>query len=609
MRWKTVAEAQLVHIGLVTPWYGAELTGGAERTAWQVATGLAERGHLVEVFTTCARAFADDWGANARPSGTSVEHGVTIHRFPVDARDAERFNRANAILLGRPASYYREQRAPRERDVADDFVQCGIRSSAAVAALRDAADGFDAVLVLPYPYGLCLDAVESLGRRAILQPCLHDEPYAYLPATERAVRRAGLLVFNAFGERVLAERLFGPAVALTSMVVGQWVEDAPPARPVDRIGSFRPRDHRYVLYLGRRDATKNVDMLVESFATFRRNERIATLELVLIGPGRHSFADPRHGIVDLGQVDEAQKTALLAHALAIAQPSVNESFSRALMEGWRVGKPALVNSRCAATAEAVRVADGGWTASTKAEWSMALAALDRSSAAERDRMGACGRAYVEEETNRERILDRYEAAIRSVRAPRQPSPFTAAPAPAMLRAFGERACRTIMYAGPLDARAGLGDLLSGFAHALSFGIDARLVLLGTFDPHTADVFADAVRAARLGDRVVAVDDTSPEVATACYRSADLFWSFADEGPSQLVDALGFGVPIIAFANAQARAVLGPSGLLMRVREDHRTLAGLATLVLRDTALRDVLLAGQRRRFARLHDVGELERTA
>ena len=57
------------------------------------------------------------------------------------------------------------------------------------------------------------------------------------------------------------------------------------------------------------------------------------------------------------------------------------------------------------------------------------------------------------------------------------------------------------------------------------------------------------------------------------------------------------------------AVLGPSGLLMRVREDHRTLAGLATLVLRDTALRDVLLAGQRRRFARLHDVGELERTA
>jgi glycosyltransferase involved in cell wall biosynthesis len=598
-----------MHIGLVTPWYGTELTGGAERTAWQVATGLAERGHLLEVFTTCARAFADDWGTNARPSGTGVERGVTVHRFPVDPRDPERFDRANAILLGRPASYYREQRASRERDVADDFVQCGIRSSAAIAALHEAADGFDAVLVLPYPYGLCLDAVDALGRRAILQPCLHDEPYAYLPAIERAIRRAGLLVFNARGERVLAERLFGPAVALTSAVVGQWVDEAPPARAVERIGSFRPRDHRYVLYLGRRDATKNVDLLVESFAMFRRNERIATLELVLIGPGRQSFADPRHGIVDLGKVDEAQKAALLAHAWAIAQPSVNESFSRALMEGWREGKPVLVNSRCAATAEAVRAVDGGWTASTKAEWSTALAALDRLPPAERDRTGARGRAYVDEETDRERILDRYEAAIRSVRAPRRPSPFTVAPAAAMLRAFDERACRTIMYAGPLDATAALGDLLSGFAHALSFGIDARLVLVGAFDPQTANVFAQAVRAARLGDRVVAVDDTSPEVATACYRSADLFWSFADEGPSQLVDALGFGVPIIAFANPRARAVLGPSGLLMRARDDHRTLAGVATLLLRDTALRDVLLAGQRRRFATLHEIGELERTA
>lgn len=598
-----------LRVGLVTPWYGAELTGGAERTAWQVATGLAERGHLVDVFTTCAQAFGEDWGANVRPAGTSAERGVTIRRFPVDPRDPERFDRANAILLGRPASYYREQRAVRECDVADDFVRCGIRSTAAVAALRDAGDAFDAVLVLPYPYGLCLDAVETLGRRAIVQPCLHDEPYAYLPAVERALRQAGLLAFNALGERVLAERLYGPALALTSTVVGQWVEDAPPARPVDRIGSFRPREHRYVLYLGRRDATKNVELLVESFAAFRRNERIASLELVLVGPGRHSFADPRHGVVDLGVVDEAQKATLLAGAIAIAQPSVNESFSRAVMEGWSAGKPVLVNARCAATAEAVRAAGGGWTASTRAEWSTAFATLDRLPAAERDRVGACGRAYVDEETNRERVLDRYEVAIRAVRASQQPSPFAVAPSPAMLRAFSEGPPRTVLYAGPLDATAALRDLLSGFAHLLSFGVDARLVLLGAFDPRTADVFTEAVRGARLGDRVVAIDDARPDVAAACYRSADLFWSFADEGPAQLVDALGFGVPIIAFANPRARAVLGPSGLLVRARGDQRTLGGLAALLLRDPALREVLLDGQRRRFAELHEIGELERTA
>jgi glycosyltransferase involved in cell wall biosynthesis len=604
-----VAEASALAVAVVTPWFGAELTGGAERTAWQLAVGLAERGHRVDVFTTSSLSFDSEWGVNARPAGTSRERGVTIRRFPVDERDAERFARATAILLGRPPAYYRDHRALREPEVADDFVRCGITSKAAIAALRADVDAFDAVIVLPYPYGLGLAAIDAVGSRAILVPCLHDEPYAYLPAVERAVRAAGLLAFNTDGERRLADRLYGPAIALRSVVVGQWVEAEPELRAVDRIGAFRPAEHRYVLYLGRRDESKNVDLLAESFAAFRRRERISTLELVLVGNGRRSFADRGHGISDLGHVDEAQKAALLAHALAVVQPSVNESFSRAVMEGWRAGKPALVNARCAATAETVREAAGGWMASTKAEWSAAFGALDQLPEAERVAAGTRGRAYVEEETAREKILDRYEAAIRAVRARSPRTRFDVSPAPALLRWLGADGRQTILFAGPLDAAAGAEELLAGFAHLLSFGIDARLVLLGAFEPAVADGFYDAVGKARLSERILVVEPQRPDLAAACYRGADLFWSFADAGPATLIDALGFGLPIVAFANPHARAILGPSGILVRDKSDPRALGALAALLLGDAALRTELLEGQRRRFEALREAGEVGRTA
>jgi len=607
--WSSVADRRY-RLAVVTPWFGADLTGGAERLAWQVSHGLAERGHAVEVFTTCARGFASDWGVDAHPPGARDEQGVLVRRFPVDERAANAFDRANEILLTRPLSYYRERTAAIEPDVANDFIGSGINSTAAVDALRARLTAFDCVLVMPYPYGLPLAAVEAAGARAMLQPCLHDEPYAFLPEVENAFRRAGALVFNSPAERSLAYRLYGPSIALKSTLVGHWVErEAPPLHLPSRVRGFRPADHRYVLYLGRRDATKNVDLLVESFARFRRNCRMTTLELVLVGPGRRSYDDARHGIHDLGLVDEAQKAALLSQALAIVQPSINESFSRTVMEGWGAGKPVAVNGRCAATADAVRESGGGWLATTKGEWSALFERIDRMPPAQREETGARGGRYADEQTSRERVLDRYEAAMGEFAAGRRATRFDVAAAPQLVRRLGDGR-RTILFAGPLTESACLDQLLAGFAFLLSLGIDARLVLAGEFDARegVADRFFDLVGRTQLTDRVVVLERSRPEVVAACYRSADLFWSAADAGPSsELVDALGFGVPVFAFANGISRRVLGGSGLLFTDKRDPRALAGAAVLLLTDGALRKTLLEGQRQRFDALRRNGELER--
>src|SRR5436305_11478081 len=86
-------------IAIITPWFGADLTGGAERQAFQIATQLAARGHELSILTTCNRSFHDDWSVNHYEPGESHEHGLRIIRFPVDARDGPAFDRVNAKLL------------------------------------------------------------------------------------------------------------------------------------------------------------------------------------------------------------------------------------------------------------------------------------------------------------------------------------------------------------------------------------------------------------------------------------------------------------------------------------------------------------------------------
>jgi glycosyltransferase involved in cell wall biosynthesis len=162
--------------------------------------------------------------------------------------------------------------------------------------------------------------------------------------------------------------------------------------------------------------------------------------------------------------------------------------------------------------------------------------------------------------------------------------------------------RTILFAGPLDDESGIEQLVTGFAFLLSFGIDARLTIVGSFDRDDSigERFFAMVASAGLGDRVLVFETNDPSVAAAAYRSADLFWSMAQHGPArEIIDALGYGVPVFAFGNDASRSALDTSGLLFWDQSDFRALAGVAALLLTDRTLRATILDGQRRRFETL----------
>ena len=393
-------------IAIVTPWFGADATGGAEQQAREIATQLAMRKHDLEVITTCNRSFHDDWSVNHFDAGVSFYEGVKVRRFPVEPRDQTAFDRVNAKLLTLDDNELRPGVNPVSSDEASIFVNQNIKSAALLQHLRSERDAYHAFIFLPYMFAPSVLGVPVVSDRAWLQPCLHDEPAAYLPQIAEMFRAARGLLFNSRGEMELALGLFGPGIFSRSQVVGEGLAAAPNRAAKTSTLPAEIRKKPYVLYLGRRDQTKNTDRLVRAFQQFHSIHPESDLQLVLAGPGAEDFAQP--GVIDLGFVPDEVKQCLLKHCLALAQPSRHESFSRVIMEAWKAGRPVLAQRDCLPTATAVTESGGGWLAGTENEWAQLLGRIDSMSASELSIYGRRGRAFAALVADWKKVIPRYE---------------------------------------------------------------------------------------------------------------------------------------------------------------------------------------------------------
>lgn len=408
-----------MRLGIVIPWFGRELKGGAEQQAWQIASRLAKRGHDIEVLTTCSRSHQDDWSTNHLPAGVTREkEGFTVRRFPVDPRDRPAFDSVCQTLLATPASALIPGVLPIDKQRSQVFVDELIKSTALHQFLVGHKTSFDAFILLPYLYGPVIHGVEAVRDRACLQPCLHDEAYAYLSEVADAFFKARFVFFNSEGEAELAARLYGPAVVAKSVVVGEGVEVDLGEVNSDTIGA-EPRE-RFVLYLGRKEPGKNSDMLARAYRRFRRVRPNSKLRLVFAGYGSVDASATTDGISDEGLVSEGRKAELLRDCLALAQPSINESYSRVVMEAWRFGKPVAVNRECLATSIEVRRADGGWLAGDEDEWAAWFVELDRADPGKLRELGQNGLHHSQQVSDWERVMVRYETALQQVVDPIAP---------------------------------------------------------------------------------------------------------------------------------------------------------------------------------------------
>ncbi len=414
-----------MRLAIVTPWFGSELRGGAEQQSWQLAHHLAARGHSVDVLTTCSASFDDDWSRNRLRAGVEKVDNFTVRRFKVAKRDRRAFARVNAILTGLEAKDLKRSVSPIGDEDAAVFTDQNINSPALVHYLGTHGRDYHSIVFIPYLYGTTLTGIAKVAERAYLQPCLHDEAYAYLPAVSEAVHRAKGLLFNSEGEFEIALGLFGPGIIPKSTVVGQGVDEFPSTgKDAESIGTFVPRQEHYVLYLGRQDPAKNIGLLVHAFGEFKRRHPMSRLKLVLAGQRPTSYGDTTKDIIDVGPVGEAEKCELLQHMRALVQPSLMESYSRVMIEAWLAGKPVIVHENCLATATVVRQVGGGLLAGSTTAWEGALYNIDVAENATLDAMGERGAAYAHRAADWELVIDNYERALGIT-----PGPAPAASAP------------------------------------------------------------------------------------------------------------------------------------------------------------------------------------
>jgi glycosyltransferase involved in cell wall biosynthesis len=380
----------------VAPRYGEEILGGAEA----LLRGLAEHAHVwgieAHVVTTCAVEI--DLQRNVLPAGRTQVNGVPVWRYPIASlRDRGRYR----YLL---TKWMTQQTLTPDEE--DEWLTLGPHSPRLYAHVQRYGAQYDAIILTPYVFPLVHYAASLYPQKSVIWPCLHDEALAHSEVTRALLSQSVGVIYNSEPERDLARRKTR-IDHLHSVVAGIGVDDIPgdAARFRQRFNLHGP----FVLYVGRLEPPKNVPLLLDYFIEYKRRVP-SDMQLVLLGTGPLNI--PTHpDIHSLGfMTDRDYKRDAYAAATVVCQPSVLESFSLVIMEGWLASTPALVHGDCAVTYDHVRRCNGGLYFSALDEFIGTLEWF-RSHPLEQKQLGQQGRAYVQREYPWASVIDRVVQAL------------------------------------------------------------------------------------------------------------------------------------------------------------------------------------------------------
>jgi glycosyltransferase involved in cell wall biosynthesis len=183
------------------------------------------------------------------------------------------------------------------------------------------------------------------------------------------------------------------------------------------------------------------------------------------------------------------------------------------------------------------------------------------------------------------------------------------PAPLVRRLFDDGRTN-IVFVGRIIPNKKIDDLIRVFAlYQRLFDRRSRLLLVGDTRGHERyyDRLQELVRERRV-EEVVFTGQVDDDDLRACYASADLFLCLSEhEGFCvPLLEAMAFGVPVIAYDAGAVRETLRGGGVLLR-EKDPAVVAGLTHRVLTDPSLRARVLETQERALSavRAIDFGAL----
>jgi O-antigen biosynthesis protein len=376
-----------MRIAIVVPRYGEEIGAGAESQARDFAQAAARLGWTVEVWTTCVRNHYS-W-KNELPEGRTHLNGVTIIRFPITTWDKPAHGRVEGLLATRG-----------KLSLADQYtwLRSSPHSQPLYAHVAEHAGDFDACVMLPYTTPLIHYAAWAAPEKTILWPCLHHESYAYLEPVRLLMESVAGVMFYTPEEQTLAVQLLGMQPRRETVLGGGIL-----FTPTEAQASA----YQDLLYVGRLEGGKNVPLLYKYVQRYAAEGK--EIRLVVIGNG--PLRPPKQPAFDYrGFADEATKASSYATALALCQPSRNESFSRVILESWLSGRPVLVSDNCAVTRGHVQRSKGGLAFRTYEEFAAAVDWL-KANPALAARMGRNGQIYTQQNYTWPTVVERFATTM------------------------------------------------------------------------------------------------------------------------------------------------------------------------------------------------------
>jgi glycosyltransferase involved in cell wall biosynthesis len=290
------------------------------------------------------------------------------------------------------------------------WMRDNVRSQRIEEYLVKNARNYDWFIFMPYLFGTTYWGIQAVPEKSLLIPCLHDEPFAYLGIFKKMFNKVCGVMFNTYPEIELAKRIYNLPEEKISMV----------SLGFESHGKYDPHLFRetyglkdpFMLFAGRREGGKNIDLLLNYFRLYKKNNN-SKLKLVLLGSGVVNLTpEDKDNIIDLGFLPEEHKRSAFSAAYLFCQPSVNESLSIVIMESWMAGRPILVNSGCAVTKDHCQRSGGGLFFSNYFEFDECVNYM-LSNPEQSEQMGINGRQYVVNEFSWDAVLKRFNDSIKS----------------------------------------------------------------------------------------------------------------------------------------------------------------------------------------------------
>lgn len=179
--------------------------------------------------------------------------------------------------------------------------------------------------------------------------------------------------------------------------------------------------------------------------------------------------------------------------------------------------------------------------------------------------------------------------------------YEAEPDSGMLRRLRDGHCN-ILFTGRIAPNKKHENLIAAFyVYQRNFNPDARLILAGGAagnELYLNDLKKYAMRLGLTERDICFTGHISQAELNACYRAADVFLCFSEhEGFCvPLLEAMHFGLPVIALDRAAVAETLGGCGILLQENSPSMA-AAVIDVVYREKQLREQLIDGQNRRLA------------